>query len=132
MLYLQLSWKLFYPALTMNLFNNVVCMQLSVTLSKGPSWLWSYGTWIYNYICNQCLLPLMLWVCISIRARCTTLCDNVCQLLDESGVQRHQTNKQYFEWPIIVSIKTLFSWCLQINVYQFCVVSLVSLHNVPR
>ena len=30
---------------------------------------------------NQCLSPLMLWVQISIRARCTTLCDKVCQWL---------------------------------------------------
>jgi len=22
---------------------------------------WSYGSWIYNYLCNQCLSPLMLW-----------------------------------------------------------------------
>ena len=43
--------------------------------------LWSYGSWIYNYLCNQCLLPLMLWVWISIRARCTILCDEVCQWL---------------------------------------------------
>jgi hypothetical protein len=42
---------------------------------------WSYGSRIYNYLCNQCLLPLMLWVRISIRARCTTLCDKVCQWL---------------------------------------------------
>ena len=27
---------------------------------------------MYNYLCNQCLSPLMLWVQISIRARCTT------------------------------------------------------------
>ena len=46
----------------------------------GPP-LWSYGSWIYNYLCNQCLSPLMLWVQISIRARCTTLCDKVCQWL---------------------------------------------------
>ena len=39
------------------------------------------GSWIYNYLCNQCLSPLMLWVRISIRARCTTLCDKVCQWL---------------------------------------------------
>ena len=45
----------------------------------GSSWLWSYDSWIYNYLCNQCLSPLMLWVRISIRARCTTLCDKVCQ-----------------------------------------------------
>jgi hypothetical protein len=33
--------------------------------------------WIYNYLCSQ----LMLWVRISISARFTTLCDNVCQWL---------------------------------------------------
>jgi len=22
------------------------------------SWSWSYGSWIYNYLCNQCLSPL--------------------------------------------------------------------------
>ena len=48
---------------------------------NGPSWPWSYGSWIYNYLCNQCLSPLMLWVRISIRARCTALCDKVCQWL---------------------------------------------------
>ena len=47
----------------------------------GPSWPWSYGSWIYNYLCNQCLSPLMLWVRISIRANCTILCDKVCQWL---------------------------------------------------
>jgi hypothetical protein len=46
-----------------------------------PSWSWSYGAWIYNYLCSQCLSPLMLWVQISIRLRCTTLCDKVCQWL---------------------------------------------------
>jgi len=24
----------------------------------GLSWSWSYGGWIYNYLCNQCLSPL--------------------------------------------------------------------------
>ena len=47
----------------------------------GPSWPWSYGSWIYNNICDQCLSPLMLWVRISIRMRCTTFCDTVCQWL---------------------------------------------------
>jgi len=41
----------------------------------------SYGSWSNNYLCNQCLSPLMLWVRISIRARCRTLCDKVCQWL---------------------------------------------------
>jgi len=39
---------------------------------------WIYSGWIYNYLCNQCLSPLMLWAQISIRARCTTLCNKVC------------------------------------------------------
>jgi hypothetical protein len=38
-------------------------------------WSWSYGSWIYNYLCNQCLSPLMRGVLD------TTLCDKVCQWL---------------------------------------------------
>ena len=71
----------------------LVCRIRQVTLSKHNvlrckdefllelSWPWSYGSWIYNYLCNQCLSPLMLWVRIWIRAMCTTLCDKVCQWL---------------------------------------------------
>jgi hypothetical protein len=25
-------------------------------------WSWSYGSWIYTNLCNQCLSPLKLWV----------------------------------------------------------------------
>jgi len=62
------------------------------------SWSWSYGSWIYNYLCNQCLSPLVLWVRISIRARCTTLCDKVCQWLAAGrwfspGIPVSSTNK---------------------------------------
>jgi hypothetical protein len=54
------------------------------TIYKGfiyiqlPSWLWSYGSWIYNYLCNQRLSPLTLWVLIPFRRSVldTTLCDN--------------------------------------------------------
>jgi len=40
-----------------------------------------YGSWIYNYQCNQCLSPLTLWVGIPFRQEVidTTLCDKVCQ-----------------------------------------------------
>ena len=44
--------------------------------NMGPSWPWSYGSYIYNW-----LSPLMLWVQISVRARRTALCDKVCQWL---------------------------------------------------
>ena len=51
-----------------------------------PSRSWSYGSWIYNYICNQCLSPLTLWVRIQLRRGVldTTLCDKVCQWLTVS------------------------------------------------
>ena len=45
----------------------------------------SYGSWIYNCVCNHCLSPLMLWVRISIRARCTALCIKVSGLRQVSG-----------------------------------------------
>jgi hypothetical protein len=44
-----------------------------------PSWPRSHDSWTYNYLCNRCLSPLMLWVRISIRTRCTTLFDKVGQ-----------------------------------------------------
>ena len=37
----------------------------------GPTWLWSCSSWIYNYLCNQCLSPLKLWVWSPFMARCT-------------------------------------------------------------
>jgi hypothetical protein len=66
----------------------------------GASWPWSYGSWIYNYLCNQCLSPLMLWVWISIRAKCITLCDKVCQWLATGqwfspGTPVSSTNKTF-------------------------------------
>jgi len=47
------------------------------------SWAWSYGSLIYNYLCNQCLSPLTLRVRIPPKRGVfdTTLCDKVCQWL---------------------------------------------------
>jgi hypothetical protein len=66
--------------------------------NRGPSWPLSYGSWIYDYICNQNLSPLMLWVRITIRARSTTFCDNACQWLATGqwfspGIPVSYTNK---------------------------------------
>ena len=45
----------------------------------------SYGSWIYNYLCNQCLSPLTLWVQIPFMrgVHDIILCDDVCQWLAE-------------------------------------------------
>ena len=52
-----------------------------------PSWSWSYGSWIYNYFCNQCLSPLKLWVRIPLVPIVLdiTLCDKVCQCFRQVG-----------------------------------------------
>jgi len=62
---------------------NINCNLPLYILFMAPSWSWSYGSWIYNYLCNQCLSPLMLWVQTLLRRGVfdTTLCDKVCQWL---------------------------------------------------
>ena len=56
----------------------------------GLSWPWSYGSWILElhctyilYMCNHCLLPLVLWVQFSLMARCIqyNIRDQVCSWL---------------------------------------------------
>ena len=75
------------------------CTCKSLTLN-GLLWLWSYGSWIYNYLCNQCLSPLSCefephswWVELD-----TTLCDKFCQWLETDrwfslGTPVSSTNK---------------------------------------
>jgi len=58
-------------------------MTFKLVQVRGTSWSWSYGNGIYNYLCNQCLSPLTLWVLSSFRLGVLyiTLCDKVCQPL---------------------------------------------------
>jgi hypothetical protein len=60
---------------------NHVFIMIVVYSARRPFGPCSYGSWIYNYLCSQCLSPLMLWVRISIKTRCTILCDKLCQWL---------------------------------------------------
>jgi hypothetical protein len=59
----------------------VYLIKVVTYINKGPSWSWLYGSWIYNYLCNQCLSLLKLWVRIPFRREVPdiTLCDKVCQ-----------------------------------------------------
>ena len=52
-------------------FTIFLCIDTDISNNKGP--LWSYGSWIYNYLCNQC----RSWRGVLD----TTLCDKVCQWL---------------------------------------------------
>ena len=76
-----------------------------------PLWSLLYCSWIYNYLCNQCLSPLTLWVRIQFK-RCvldTTLCDKVCLWLVASswfvqGTLVFSTNKtDNNNWNILES-----------------------------
>ena len=40
-------------------------------MSEKGSWSWSYDSWIYYYLCNQCLSPKVLLVRIPTMVRCT-------------------------------------------------------------
>jgi hypothetical protein len=89
-----------------------------------PSWPWSYGSWIYNYLCNQCLSRLMLWVRILIRARCTTLCDKVCRWLAAGrlfspGPPVSSTNKTDPHDITEILVKVALSTTKQTNKHMF-------------
>ena len=83
LLFIDIIWFDPKTRLTLALFIEVTVLSLELIqkCSRGPSCPWSYGSWIYNYICNQWLSPLMLEVRIPIRANCTTLWDKVWQWL---------------------------------------------------
>jgi hypothetical protein len=53
----------------MSLFSVLFCHCIICNFLRGLSWSSSYGTWIYNYLCNQCLSSLTLCV----QARCTII-----------------------------------------------------------
>ena len=107
------------------------------------SWPWSYGSWIYNYLCNRCLLPLMFWVQILIRVRCTTLCDKVCQWLAAGwwfspGTPVSSTNKtdchNIAEILLKVALNTIKQTnnllLIQAHVCQSCFYLIICAHDI--
>ena len=80
---------------------------------RGPLWSWSYGSLIYNNLCNQCLSSLMFRVRTQVRPGVldTTLCDKVCQWLATGlwfspGTPVSSTNKtecNKYNWNIVES-----------------------------
>ena len=91
-------------------------------VAGGPSWSLLYGSWINNYLCNQCLSPLKLRVLIPIRARCTTLYDKVYQWLTTwrwftLGPPVSSTNKTYLHDIIEILLKVALNKSKIILVY---------------
>ena len=50
---------------------NVYNIRYPILFYWGPSLLWSYGSWIYNYLWNQCLSSLKLRVLTPFLAMCS-------------------------------------------------------------
>jgi hypothetical protein len=91
--------------------------------SKGPAW--SYGSWIYNYLCNRCLSPLTR-IRIPLRRGVldTTLCNKVWPWLAAGrwfspGIQVSSNNKtdrhHITEMLLKVTLNTIFQYTIQNN-----------------
>ena len=58
--------KSIYNILVINISFNIFSKSRS-----RPSWSSSYGSWIYNHLCNQSPSPPKLWIRTPFMARCT-------------------------------------------------------------
>ena len=110
----------FASALPPPRLENLKCKVRLCKVPTGASLPWSYRSWIYNYLCNQCLSPLMLSVQISIRARCTTLYDKICQWLAtgqwfSQGPPVSSTNKTDCHYKTEILLKMALNTIKQTN-----------------
>ena len=62
---------------------------------RGPSWSWSYGSWIYNYLCNQCLSTITLEVQIPIAARNNIMWSSLSETLGRSVVSQVSSTQAF-------------------------------------
>ena len=96
-----------------------------------------YGSWIYHYLCNQCLPPLKLWVRTPLRRDVfdTTLCDSFCTrsvifscFFTNKTLPRHIT-----EILLKVALNTITS---NLNtsprVYKLCIAFFLSLYDITE
>jgi len=69
---------------------------------RGTSLSRSYGSWISNYLCNQCLIPLKFWVRSSLMERCTRYNIMFFSDLRQVGGFLHQYNwPSWYNWNIV-------------------------------
>jgi hypothetical protein len=64
----QIVWQIIVVIIAYQSYLNIFCNgKIKICIV--------YGSWIYNYLSNRCLSPLLLWVRISITAKCIASCD---------------------------------------------------------
>ena len=65
---------------------------------------WSYGSWIYNYLCNQCLSPLKLWVRYNIMwSSLSVTCDRSMVFSGYSSFLHQWNRLPRYNWNIVES-----------------------------
>ena len=101
------------------------------TFIKDLWWLWSYGSWIYNYLCKQCLSVhiitdfvssnldqwevYIMWLSLSVTCDRSVISSRSSGFLYkynwpprynwtivESGVKHHQTNKHIYHKSLVL------------------------------
>ena len=70
-------------------------------IKSGPSWPWLHSSWIYNYLCNQCLSPLKLWLRTLFMASVT--CDRSVVFSWYSGFLHQWNWSPRYRWNIVES-----------------------------
>jgi hypothetical protein len=97
---------------TINFYLIICIVDRHPDLYLGPSWSWSYGSWIYYFLCNLCLSPLTLWVRIPLRRGVLdkTLCDKACQwLVTDRWLSPVSSNKTDFHDITEILVKVALS-----------------------
>jgi hypothetical protein len=94
---MQLSWKGLFISCSHMLLPLTLFAHVQMVL--GPLWSSSYSSWIYNYLCNQCISPITLWVWTPLRwgVLDTMLCDKICQWLAAG----QWFSPGYWPWPYL-------------------------------
>jgi hypothetical protein len=92
----------------------LICNSLSIPgketiiiqLNSGPSLSWSYGSWIYNYPCNQCRSPLALWVRTLLRRGVlyTSVTQVTCGRLVVFSGYYHMFLSILYKWFVVITI----------------------------
>ena len=102
----SLEYPLYTVVTILIILDENILKSANIQSMKVPSLLWSYGSWIHNYLCNQCLSPLTLRVRILLRRGKldTTLYDKVCQWFSP-GTPVSSTNNWLprYNWNIVES-----------------------------
>ena len=87
----------------------------SIIWKEWLLWSWLYGGWIYNYLCNQYLSTLNLWVWILLMARCThttlyslsVTCDRSVVFSGYSSSPHQKTDHDITETLLKVALNTI-------------------------